>query len=199
MFGLSSFDPFVFFLCFSLPPSVSDNTHTETLYHYSRAVFKLNCAETVPLAVCSQTPTATFQCQPIADHLPPVTQKSPPGESSVTEGRWREWDHTRGGGGLGAREAERGFRYINLSATVANHRLPLSHHSTLQPLAQLQCHVCHNKSAYALPHFQGNRVKCILALSPTSKEDGYYAITQTVITRHNPLYHDKIECMDTLI
>lgn len=37
----------------------------------------------------------------------------------------------RGGGGPGAREAERGFRYINLSATVANHRLPASHHGSL--------------------------------------------------------------------
>lgn len=37
----------------------------------------------------------------------------------------------------GPQEAERGLRYINLGATVANHRLPLSHRSTLQAATHL--------------------------------------------------------------
>lgn len=61
-------------------------------------------------------------------HLP---LKSPPQESSLTEGRLGGWDHTRG---EGAQEVEQGFRYINPRATVVTHSLTQNRHSPQQSL-----------------------------------------------------------------
>lgn len=48
------------------------------------------------------TVKATLWYGPISINLPPVTQKSPPGESSMTEGLWGGWN-TTGSEELGAR------------------------------------------------------------------------------------------------
>ncbi len=111
LFGLLSFDPCFFFVFFLISLPVSDNTHshTETLCHHWRAAVQLTVPRLRHWLSALKTPTATLSRQPMATHLPPLTQKSPPGESSVTEGRWGGWDHTRGEGVRGHRRRREGF------------------------------------------------------------------------------------------
>lgn len=91
----------------------------------------------MPLAVWTQNTHSHSLV--LANHSPPSTcqSKVTPWWVKRDRGPWGGWDHTRGEGVRGAQEAERRFRYINLSATVANHRLPLSHHGTLQTCGHL--------------------------------------------------------------
>lgn len=158
---------------------MSDNTHshTETLYHYWRAVVQptlLKLCHWLPVLKHPQPLSCVSQLRSTF-HL---SLKSHPLESQAWQRAGGEDGTTLGGRGLGGTEAERGFHYINPSATVANHRLPLSHHSTFQPFCSLSMSWLVIKSLHILSLNAKDQCKMYTSTKPepslTTEEDRYY-------------------------